>query len=175
MDFLDDNYEAPAMGGHYAKLQDGSNKFRILAKPILGWVGWANGKPERFTFKSKPDRTFDQGKPARHFWAMIVWNYNENAVQILELTQSMIQKAIQDLSKSEDWGNPYEYDIIISKTGKEKNTKYTVQPSKPKPLADEVKKAALDRPIYLDAMFVGGDPFAVTDKQTALAFTALPF
>lgn len=175
MDFLDENYEAPQLGGNYAKLHDGSNKFRILAKPVLGWVGWDNGKPQRFIFKNKPERTFDQGKPARHFWALIVYNYNEQAVQILEITQQMIQKAIQDLSKSDDWGNPYEYDIIITKTGKEKNTKYTVQPSKPKPLTDEVKKSALDKPINLEALFSGSDPFVVTDKQTELAFTSLPF
>ncbi len=106
---------------------------------------------------------------------MIVWNYNESAVQVLEITQNMIQKAIQDLSKSEDWGNPYEYDIIISKSGKEKNTKYTVQPSKPKPLTDEIKKSALDKPVYLEALFAGGDPFQVTDKSTELAFTSSPF
>lgn len=175
MDFLEDDYQAPVMGGHYAKLKDGSNKFRILAKPVLGWVGWTAGKPERFTYKNKPTRTFDQGKPARHFWALIVWNCDENAIQVLEITQAMIQKAIQDLTKTEDWRNPYEYDITITKTGVEKNTKYTVQPSRPKPLSDEIKKAALDKPIYLDALFVGGDPFAVTDKSTELAFVSLPF
>lgn len=175
MDFLDNDYEAPQVGGNYAKLNDGSNKFRILSKPVLGWVGWTNGKPERFTFKHKPERTFDQGKAARHFWAMIVWNYQENAVQVLELTQSMVQKAIQDLSKSEEWGAPFDYDIVIIRTGKEKNTKYTVQPSKPKPITDEVKKAALDKPIYLEALFAGADPFIVTDKSTELAFCSLPF
>jgi hypothetical protein len=175
MDFLDSDYSAPQLGGNYAKLQDGVNKLRILSKPVLGWVGWTSGKPERFTFKNKPNRLFDQGKAARHFWAMIVYNYNDNAVQVLEITQAMIQKAIQDLTKTEDWHNPYEYDITITKTGVEKTTKYTVQPSRPKPLTDEVKKAALDKPINLEALFVGADPFVVTDKQTELAFTSLPF
>lgn len=175
MDFLEDDYTPPVSGGNYAKLNDGVNKFRILSKPILGWCGWTGGKPERFTYKNKPERTFDQGKPARHFWAMIVWNYQDKAVQVLEITQYMIQQAIMSLSKSDDWGNPYEYDIVITKTGKEKNTKYTVQPSKPKPLDDEIKKAALDKPIYLDNMFAGADPFVVNGKQTELAFTDLPF
>jgi hypothetical protein len=175
MDFIDDSYEAPIVGGNYAKLQDGNNKFRILSKPILGWVAWVNGKPVRYTYKNKPEGTFDQGKPARHFWAMIVWNYQEKAVQVLEITQYMIQQAILSLSRSDDWGNVYEYDIVITKTGKEKNTKYTIQPAKPKPLEEDIKKSALDKPIYLDAMFTGADPFAVTDKSTELAFLGLPF
>lgn len=175
MDFLEDDYTPPVTGGNYAKLQDGTQRFRILSKPILGWVGWENGKPSRFTYKNKPERMFDQGKAARHFWAMIVWNYQDKAVQVLEITQYMIQQAILSLSRSDDWGNVYEYDIVITKTGKEKNTKYTIQPSKPKPLDEEIKKAALEKPIYLDAMFAGGDPFSVTDKSTDLAFTGLPF
>lgn len=176
MEFLDDSYEAPLVGGNYAKLEDGNNKFRILSKPVLGWVGWENGKPLRFRFKDKPERTFDQGKPARHFWAMVVWNDKAKAVQILEITQSMIQKFIQDLSKSEEWGPPFDYDITINKTGKEKNTKYTVTPSKPKPVSDEIKKAALDKPVYLDALFANADPFVEASfTQTELAFTQLPF
>ena len=38
MDFLPDNYEAPQGGGGYMKFQKGDNKFRIVGKPIIGWL-----------------------------------------------------------------------------------------------------------------------------------------
>lgn len=175
MDFLDNDYQAPQGSANYAKLQDGENRFRILAKPIIGWVGWSAGTPSRFTMKNRPDKNFDDNKPAKHFWDMLVWNYQTKSVQILEITQTLIQQALQTLARSEDWGNPYEYDIIITKSGKDKNTKYNVQPAKPKPLTDEIKKAALDKPVYLEALYTGADPFVVNGQQTELAFTNLPF
>src|ERR1700751_1003661 len=105
MTFLPENYEAPKSGGSYMKLQDGENKIRILSKPIIGWVGWENRKPIRS--KVKPARTFDQGKEAKHFWAFIIWNYATEAIEIMEITQRGIQKAIESLSKDSDWGAPY--------------------------------------------------------------------
>lgn len=172
-DFLPQGYEAPQGNSSYAKLQDGDNKFRILSKPIVGWLGWENKVPHRFRMNDKPTKQFDQ--PLKHFWAFIVWNYNEQAVQILELTQATVQKAIADLSKNDDWGAPFFYDIKITRKGKDLNTEYSVMPSPKKDLGEEIKKAALEKPAYLETLFDGGDPWTVTDKQTDLAFTDLPF
>lgn len=172
-DFLPQGYEAPQGNSSYAKLHDGENKFRILSKPIIGWVGWENKNPFRFRMKEKPDKKFDQ--PIKHFWAFVVWNYNDSAIQILELTQATVQKAIADLSKNEDWGAPFFYDIKIFRKGKDLSTEYSVMPSPKKDLSEEIKKAALEKPVYLDALFDGADPWTVTTEQTELAFLGLPF
>lgn len=175
-DFLPQEYSTPVSGGHYAKINDGENKFRILSKPLLGWVGWKDKKPLRFKYNAKPDMAFDEGKTARHFWALIVWDYADKAIKVLEITQATVQQAIMDLSRSEHWGAPWEYDIIISKTGRDKNTKYNVLPLGKKKVGEEVYKAAMDTPVYLDSLFVpGADPFAVTDKSTELQISDLPF
>lgn len=173
-DFLPEGYETPQSGGNFMKLQDGENKIRILSRPIVGWLDWKDKTPYRFPMKQKPEKPMDKN-PIKHFWAFIVWNYNDQAVQILEITQQSIQAAIANLSKDEDWGAPFEYDIKITKKGKDLETKYTVTPIPKKPIADNIKQAALDKPCYLDALFSGSDPWVVTNEQTELAFTSLPF
>ena len=172
-DFLPDNYQAPAGNSNYMKFHDGENKFRILSKPILGWLGWDQKTPHRFPIDKKPERKFDE--PLKHFWAFIVFNYNEEAVQILEITQSTIQRAIADMAKNDDWGAPYEYDIKVTRRGKDLTTEYSVMPSPKKPVSDEIKKMALDKPCYLQALYTNDDPWTVTKEQTDLAFTDLPF
>jgi len=171
-DFLPDSYELPQSGGNYMKLQDGENKIRILSKPIVGWLDWKDKIPYRFQMKQKPDKPLDKN-PIKHFWAFIVWNYNEQSIQILEVTQQTIQAAIQNLSKDEDWGAPFAYDLKINKKGSKLDTTYSVTPSPKKPLADEILQAALEKPCHLEALFTGADPWVVTDKQTELE--TLPF
>jgi hypothetical protein len=162
MDFLPEGYQAPATSTNYLKLEDGENKFRILAKPVIGWLDWRDNKPMRFKMESKPAAPVDPAKPIRHFWALLVWSYNHNAVMILEITQSTIQAAITNLSKDSDWGAPYGYDLKINKKGKEKNTEYSVTPSPKKKLDEAVYKIALDKPVNLNELFVNGDPFNST-------------
>lgn len=174
-DFLPQDYEAPAGSANYMKMKDGENKVRILSKPIIGWLDWKDKKPFRFRMNAKPEKPMGD-KPIKHFWAFLVWNYEAEAVQILELTQASIQKAIQDYSKNDEWGAPFFYDIKIIRKGKDLDTEYSIMPSPKKDLSDDIKKAALEKPAYLDALFEGADPWVVNgDKVTEYAFQSLPF
>lgn len=158
-DFLPAGYEQPKTGGNYMKLKSGENKFRILSKPIIGWLDWQDKKPLRFAFDNKPLKSIDPTKPVKHFWAFVVWNYQDEQINVLELTQSSIQGAIKNLSADNDWGSPFEYDIKIIKTGEKMETEYKVNPIPHKPLADEIKKAFSDKPCNLNALFTNDDPF----------------
>jgi len=158
--FLPDGYETPVAGGAYMKLEQGENRFRILSKPIIGWLDWKDNKPYRFPMNAKPDKPMEENRKIRHFWAFIVWNCNKNEVQILEITQASIQSAITSLTKDEDWGMPFGYDIKITKTGTALDTEYTVAPAPHKPVDPLAIDAANKKPIYLDALYSGGDPFA---------------
>lgn len=162
-DFLPQGYEQPTSGGNYAKLKQGENKFRILGKPIIGWLDWQDKKPLRFRMKDKPSQPIDPTKAVKHFWAMVVWNYNENQIQILEITQSSIQSAISTLSNDEDWGNPLSYDIKIVRTGEKMETQYAVNPVPHKPLSAEISMALEAKPIKLEALFDGEDPFKINE------------
>lgn len=174
--FLPQDYETPQGGGSYMKLQQGENKIRILSKPIIGWIDWDNNKPLRFGMKNKPEKPINPTKAIRHFWAILVFDYADNGVKILEITQQTIQSAISNLSKDNDWGNPGEYDIKIVKKGQDKQTEYVVTPSPKKPLTEEQKQAAKDKPVNLDNLFKGTDPFSILNgEQTQLIHEALPF
>lgn len=160
-DFLPQDYEAPQTGGNYMKFEKGDNKFRILCKPILGWLDWKDKKPLRFRMNEKPEKPIDPAKPVKHFWAMVVFDERDQKIKILEITQASIQKAITDLAKSSDWGSPLEYGLTIVKKGEDKNTEYSVIPSPPKALSDAVNTLYQSfKYINLDALYEGGDPFA---------------
>lgn len=172
--FLPETYEAPKGSSNYMKLSKGENRFRILSKPIIGWEDWKDKKPIRFAMNEKPSSPIDPKKPIKHFWAMVVWNAIEEKVQILEITQSTIQGAIQNLSKDSDWGSPFEYDIKITRSGDGMETEYTINPVPHKPVTEEIKKAYFDKqPIDLTALFSGGDPFE--QNAAAAQKSDLPF
>ncbi len=180
-----DNYEVPKSQGKYVKFEQGDNKFRILEKPIFGWEAWTtpdsenpNGKPVRFKFNEKPTdlRNF-KGQNVKHFWAMPVWNFKLESVQVLEITQKTIQQAIESLARNEDWGSPLEYNITINQQGKDLETKYIVNPSPHTELKEEAVEAwkgVKEAGFNINNLFDGEDPFVEND-DTALSPEDVPF
>lgn len=172
MNFLPEDYEAPKMGGSFMKIQTGENKIRILSQPILGWEEWTKDKkPVRYRFDKRPDKPIDPKQPPRHFWAFIVWNYTQEAIQILHVTQAGIRKGIEALCNDADWGPPFGYDIKIIKEGEELKTKYMVNPLPHKPVSLAIAEAFNEKPCWLDALFTNDDPFSMgKDKRTPPMF-----
>ena len=168
--FLPVGYQAPKSSGNYMKLQDGENKIRILSQPVLGWEDWVDQKPVRYRMDEKPSSSHDPKKPLRHFWAMIVWNYRDEQIQILQITQASIRSAIETLCNDADWGAPYFYDLKIVKSGQKMDTEYVVNPLPHKPVAPHIEVEFYAKPINLDALFVGEDPFAGIGKHTEGVF-----
>lgn len=167
-DFLPKDYNVPSDAGNYMKFQDGDNRFRILSNPILGWEDWDDErKVYRYRMLDKPDKSKSAKKDARvkHFWAMVVWNYQAERVQVLSITQSSIQKVLKALAMDEDWGNPQEYDIVVNKTGEKLDTEYQVTPKPKKPVAKEVSDALKEKTITLEALYDGSDPFDVANSH----------
>lgn len=156
-DFLPQGYEQPS-NSSYLKFQLGENRFRILSKPIVGWVDWKDKKPMRFAMNAKP-APVDSTKPVKHFWAFIVWNVKDKKIQIVEITQASVQTTIANLSKDADWGNPFEYDIKVVKTGAGMDTEYAVTPCPKAPLPEEGKQAFLAQKIDLNKLWTNEDPF----------------
>ena len=142
------------------KIIDGENRFRILSAPILGWQDWTlDKKPLRFRFNNKPLKPIDDKKPIRHFWAFIVFNYADEMIQVLEITQATIRKDIEALSKDSDWGAPYFYDIKIMRKGEGTNTEYSVTPTPKKDVDPFIINEFNDKPCYLEALYDAADPF----------------
>lgn len=165
--FLPDDYKQPSLS-KYTRLEKGANKFRILSNAITGFEYWveetlSDGTVKRSPVRKRPNETIpvkDITDPPKHFWSIIVFNYRNNEVEIFNITQRSIQNAILALSKNEDWGNPKNYDITITKEGDSMmDTKYTIMPSPAKAfnMTDEIK-TKVDS-IYLEALYEGKDPF----------------
>ena len=161
MNFLPENYESPKTSNYYVKLQDGETRIRVLSTPIIGWEDWTlDKKPVRFKFENKPIKSLNPLKPVKHFWAFIVFNYNEEEIQVMNITQATIRKKIEALCKDSDWGAPYHYDIKITKSGSEINTEYVVNPTPHKPIDGYIVEMFKDRPCFLEAIFENKDPFS---------------
>ncbi len=170
--FLPDDYQAPT--GSYMKLLQGENRLRILSRPILGWEGWKNKQPTRFRLEEKPVTTDFDNQQVKHFWAFVCWDYADGSVKICEITQAGIQKSIEALARDKDWGPPFEYDIKIVRKGESLETEYTTNPVPHSPITQEMKDALIAKPVKLDALFSGDDPFDV-DPAVDGADSDLPF
>lgn len=171
MNFLPEDYESPKSNSGYMKIQEGDNKIRILTSPIIGWEDWTpDRKPIRFRREAKPDKPLDPKKPLKHFWAFIVWDYATSRISILEITQASVRKAIESLSRDEDWGSPFNYDIKITRSGKGVDTEYEVKPVSLRELDLKIKEEFEKLPICLEELFVGGDPFATTPADRTKGF-----
>jgi hypothetical protein len=166
-EFLPDNYSIPKPPSGYMKLEEGLNSIRILSSAITGYEYWnTDNKPvrSRECWDEIPDDIkLNQQSQAKinHFWIFVVWNYKLSKVQILELTQSSIQKAIKALVANPKWGNPKMYDIAITKIVENGKTSYSIQGEPPisKP-SEEIEEAYNKQHINLDALYEGLDPFA---------------
>ena len=171
--FLPEGFTPPKSKTNYLnKFPQGETKFRILSSPVIGYVGWKDKKPlRRKTMDELKGIQLDKsqydpvGVP-NYFWAMAIWNYTEECLQILELTKLSIIDKITKLSADKDWGSPIEYDIKITREGEGKKTTYSVNPLPHKSLTEEIEKAVKEQPVDLEKLFKGEDPFAQEESSS---------
>jgi len=175
-DFLPEGYTTPEIKSNYMEFEEGQNAIRILSSAIVGYKWWVEAgegrrKPKRVrTADEVPaavkNASADEDK-AKHFWAFTVYNYNTETIQVLELKQQTIMRAIEALVNNAKWGDPKKYDIIIEKvkTGaKDWDVEYNVIPEPPTPLDAGIAELAKHVPVHLNALYKGEDPFAGTDE-----------
>jgi hypothetical protein len=160
--FLPQDYTVPATPGDYTKLPIGTTKLRILSSPVMGYEDWAIGE----NGKNKPVRTKELQKPLnqvkdqqgkfvipKHFWAMVVWNYDAQKIQIWQPTQKAILNDISMIVKDPDFADIYSYDIKVIKEGTGKDTKYKVMAGKETELTPNITQSYLDAMVDLDKLF----------------------
>lgn len=175
------NAEIPKSSGQFVKLELGKNKFRVLSDVAIGWEGWKDKKPFRHEgqiCKIKPDDVDlnQNGMPnINYFWAMVVWNYNESKIQVLELTQKTIMGVLHDLESTDEWGDIKNYDIQITKEKKGDKTTYVTNGIPPKPLTTEIKYAFEKSDVKLSKLFEGKYPIADNVDDDKVDFDDIPF
>ncbi len=161
MSFLPVDYKAPKSSNYYMKLVEGENRIRIMSKPVMGWEDWHDKKPVRYALDNKPLKPFDPKKPIKHFWSFVVFNYNEEQIQIMHITQGTIRKSIEALCNDKDWGSPYAFDIKIMKTGDGMETEYAVNPVPHKAIDPYLITCYNERRCNLNALFDNSDPVTI--------------
>lgn len=165
MSFLPTGYKEPVTS-KYMKFEKGENRFRVLDSAIIGWEWWEDKEDGgRKPIRVRMNETVPSGQDTKHFWAFPVWNYQDEQIQILEITQKGIQRAITALARNQKWGDPKEYDIVVSRTGEGMETEYVVQPNPKEEIPTEIKNAYESTDIKLDALYTGDDPFAVQSEK----------
>lgn len=170
-DFLPDGYETPKSPSRYLTLEDGDSvRLRIISSPIMFWEWWTEDKKAiRTKFVSgdiiQTPANAKKGESGRFVWAMVIWNYTENMVQIWSIKQNKIRDFLVGNAKDPDIGNPKKYDIKISRKGSGINdTQYTMAA-----LLKPENMVEIDSNILTEAKLVNleailehdGDPFAV--------------
>jgi hypothetical protein len=172
--FKPNNYEQ-AMVGQYTKFSEGQNRFRFLTEPITGYVYWVN---KEGSIVPKNSMAGEGGKPVRApdftdfplnarsamkgFAAAVVWNYDAQKIQILEIKQVVIMNALEALASSKSWGDITSFDVIITKTktGPEaRDVEYSVMPEPKSELDETIMQAYEQTPVNLEALYSGDDPF----------------
>ena len=175
MSFLNNIKRAPenAGSGSYVKLQQGKNTFRIVGCQadngfINGMLGWGTNedggrKPFRWKVGEEAPLTFED-KP-KEFFAMKVYNYAEDRVQVLEITQKILKDTLYSYCQDSDWGDPRAYDIDIIKNGEGLETSYAMVAKPHKKMTEEQRQVCIDTKVNLHALYDSGDPFAVEQPK----------
>ena len=163
-DFLPTSYTVPDKSNGYMKFRQGENRFRILASPILGYEWWIDedGKRKPMRVRMNGRVPIEFADTTKHFWAMPVWNYEIQQVQILEITQKGLQKTLASLAKHPKWGTPLGYDLLVERSGEGLETEYSLTPEPKEALDPEIQTVFNRLTINLEALYDGADPFAET-------------
>lgn len=157
--WLPPGYKTPQAISKYTKFEEGDTKIRILSKPIVFWEDWVDGKPVRYDLLNRPEKVHNEFG-LHHCWAFKAYNYNAKQMEVCEINQFSIKSPIEKLQANEEWGNPTEYDITITKTVQNKKTTYTVTPSPKKKASPQVVAAYEANPIDLTKLMSGDNPFS---------------
>lgn len=74
------------------------------------------------------------------------------------ITQNSLKEKLYNLAKDPDFGDPKNYDLKITKTGKQLETKYDIM-ALGKSEFDNAEALEKAKAIMLDALYEGEDPF----------------
>ena len=177
--FFDQGHEIPDKRNQFMKFVQGKNRVRFIGNPVSGFVFFGKTKRDDGTESVKPYRRRESEgefsleeminrdmrmKPdgeiegQKYFVMGLVYNHQKEKLQVLEITQKSILKALKSYVESEEYGHPSGYDLTIEKKGDGLNTEYTVVVSPPKPLSSEIENLIGETSCDLQKIFDGEYP-----------------
>lgn len=179
INFFNKGHEIPNKRNQFMRLEAGKNRLRFIGYPISGFLffgkveredGSETVKPYRkpesegeFSLEEMINRDARVNKEGeiekqKYFVAGLVYNYQKQKLQVLEITQKSVLKALKSYVDSDEYGHPVGYDLTIEKKGDGLNTDYTVVASPPKPLASDIEQLVSEASCDLEKIFAGEYP-----------------
>ena len=138
---------------------DGKLKpFRFLEEPTADDITAEMGN--EFTRRQNRDGTGFE--PAKFGIAVPVFNYENESIGILSLSQKSLIRAIDEISQSEDYAVLTDWDFSISREGVGLSTEYTLLPLPPKTDRQEIKnlyRKSVAAGLNIKELIHGGNPF----------------
>ncbi len=178
--FLPAGYEVPKAPTKYLKMKENKKyTFRIMSKPVIGWEYWTEDqkgrKPHRVVgYDEVPEKYINpvnKKDRVKHFWAFVIWNRDDELVQIMDITQTTIQDAIKRYAQDPDWGTPVNsYDLVVEREDNNGFVEYSVTAKPPKPTEEHVEAIIDATYVDLQALYKGEDPFDDSKRDLAADF-----
>jgi hypothetical protein len=152
-----------------SKLEESKeHRFRLFGTGVTGFEVWTvDNKPVRYA--TKPDDADlppnvkveeSTGTPSvRRFLAGLVYDYAAEDFKILQLTQKGLMNGLFKYMQDEDFGDPTDYDIKLTRKGSGLKTEYSLVAAPPKPVAKTIEAEYAELYCNLEALFEGKDPF----------------
>ena len=122
------------------------------------------------TFTDRNGNEVERKEPKK-FWLFQIYNVTEKRAQVWEVTRKDIRRVLEEYERNPKWGDLNQYDITVTRTGKDMDTIYSLMPEPPKePPSDEIIKAIKEARIDCSAVFKdGGYPMgALTEDAPAV-------
>lgn len=115
----------PSGGGDLLKLEDGKPvKIRVVGEPYV-------------------IQTEFKGNPSTRF-ALKFWNQTAKVAQFIMIPKTPLNALLALAENVEDWGDPEQYDVTITRNGSGKETEYSVQPSPNKGPLEQTKREEVE-------------------------------
>jgi hypothetical protein len=160
-------YIEPSTPSNYLKLTEGSHLFRIITPKteVISYFVEYKENPEDKTknikIVTKDIGDGNQPKGTKKVWSLLVFNKDQQKVQIAEFPQQSIRDYLFNIAKGKIKNDWTKFDIQITRTGQALDTVYSIVPDDNSELTPEEQKIVKSesRLIQLQAMEYGKDPF----------------
>lgn len=160
-------YIEPSTPSNYLKLTEGSHLFRILTPKsevlsyFVEYTENPNDKSKNIKIVTRDNGDGKQPAGTKKVWACLVYNYDQDKVQIAEFPQKSIQNWLFTIASGKIKNDWTKFDIQITRTGQALDTEYTPIMGDTCDLEPELVKEINKQKdlISLKAMEYGKDPF----------------
>ena len=158
-----DTPEIAENGGKFVKFWDTPVKLRVLTWITVARSDWdksgEKAKEYLTSERKEPLNPWDDKNQPRQVRLIGVYNHTDKKVQLWNISQVSIMKELKRLSKDEDFGDPREYDIKITKVVAATKTEYKVDWLSKGALNTEAQEIVNAKPIFPENAIDWGDVF----------------